>query len=56
MKNNTNSNQNYSSLAKWLHWSFVVLFAYGIYKQVEDLSDLEDLSLLKLINNLYKTR
>ena len=47
MKNNNNSNQNYSSLAKWLHWSFVVLFAYGIYKQVEDLSDLEDLSLLK---------
>ena len=47
MKNNSNSNQNYSSLAKWLHWSFVVLFAYGIYKQVDDLSDLEDLSLLK---------
>ena len=47
MKNNNNSNQNYSSLAKWLHWSFVVLFAYGIYKQVDDLSDLEDLSLLK---------
>ena len=48
MKNNSNSKQNYSSLAKWLHWSFVVLFAYGIYKQVDDLSDLEDLSLLKL--------
>ena len=47
MKNNNNSNQNYSSLAKWLHWSFVILFAYGIYKQVDDLSDLEDLSLLK---------
>ena len=47
MKNNYNSNPKYSLLAKWLHWSFVVLFAYGIYKQVEDLSDLEDLSLLK---------
>ena len=47
MKNNFNSYPKYSLLAKCLHWSFVVLFAYGIYKQVEDLSDLEDLSLLK---------
>tara|TARA_A100001234_G_scaffold12992_1_gene10568 strand:+ start:1881 stop:2408 length:528 start_codon:yes stop_codon:yes gene_type:complete len=47
MKNNFNSYPKYSLLAKYLHWSFVVLFAYGIYKQVEDLSDLEDLSLLK---------
>ena len=47
MKNNSNSKQNCSSLAKWLHWSFVVLFAYGIYKKVVELSDLEDFSLLK---------
>ena len=47
MKINCNSNQSYSSLAKWLHWSFVILFAYGIYKQVEELNELEDLSLLK---------
>ena len=47
MKINSNSNQSYSSLAKWLHWSFVILFAYGIYKQVEELNELEDLSLLK---------
>ena len=47
MKNNFNSYPKYSLLAKCLHWSFVVLFAYGIYQQVEDLSDSEDLSLLK---------
>ena len=47
MKINSNSNQSYSSLAKWLHWSFVILFAYGIYKQVGELNELEDLSLLK---------
>ena len=47
MKINYNSNQSYSSLAKWLHWSFVILFAYGIYKQVGELNELEDLSLLK---------
>ena len=47
MKINCNSNQSYSSLAKWLHWSFVILFAYGIYKQVGELNELEDLSLLK---------
>ncbi len=47
MKINSNSKQSYSSLAKWLHWSFVILFAYGIYKQVEELNELEDFSLLK---------
>ena len=37
----------YSLIAKTFHWSFVLIFAYGIYKQVDDIQQLEDLSLLK---------
>ena len=33
-------------LAKVIHWSFVILYAYGIFKQVDDLSQLEEKSLL----------
>ncbi len=42
-----NEKSNYSFLAKGLHWSFVILFAYGIYKQVDDINQLEDISLLR---------
>jgi len=38
----------YSFLAKIFHWFFVLIFAYGIYKQVDDIQQLEDLSLLRL--------
>ena len=41
------SKTQYSFLAKVLHWCFVILFAYGIYKQVEDVNQLEDISFLK---------
>ena len=34
---------NYSYLAKSLHWFFVIMFAYGIYKQVDDINQLEDI-------------
>ena len=37
----------YSPVAKIFHWSFVLIFAYGIYKQVDDIQQLEGLSLLK---------
>ena len=37
----------YSFLAKSLHWCFVILFAYGIYKQVENIDQLEDISFLQ---------
>jgi len=33
-------------LAKLIHWTFIPLYAYGIFKQVDDLSQLEDSSLL----------
>ena len=39
---------NYSILAKVFHWGFVVLFAYGIAKQVDDITQLADFSLLRL--------
>ena len=44
-KNSTNS--GHSFLAKLLHWSFVFLFAYGIYKQIDNINELEDIYLLK---------
>lgn len=39
-------NQSHTTLAKIIHWSFILLYAYGIFKQVDDLSQLEDNSLL----------
>ena len=44
---NEHSKAKYSFLAKFLHWCFVILFAYGIFKQVDDINQLEDISLLK---------
>ena len=37
----------YSTTAKVFHWGFVVLFAYGIAKQVDNISQLEDFVLLR---------
>ena len=37
---------SHTLLAKCIHWTFTVLYAYGIFKQVEDLDDLNDVSLL----------
>jgi len=34
-------------LGKSLHWGFVLLYAYGIFKQIDDLSQLEDAALLR---------
>ena len=33
-------------LAKSIHWSFILLYVYGIFKQVNNLEDLEDTNLL----------
>ena len=38
---------SYTLTAKIFHWSFVVLFAYGISKQIDNINQLEDLALLK---------
>ena len=37
----------HSLLAKFLHWFFVVLFGYGVFKQIENKDQLNDLALLK---------
>ena len=37
---------SHTTLAKFIHWSFILLYAYGIFKQVDNLSELEDPSLL----------
>jgi len=36
------NNSEYSKIAKLLHWSFVLLFIYGVAKQVNDINQLED--------------
>ena len=38
--------QTHTTFAKSIHWTFSILYAYGILKQVEDLDELEDASLL----------
>ena len=43
----TGPTQSYSTSAKLLHWGFIGVFAYGIFKQVDDLSQLEDSSFLR---------
>lgn len=47
MKTNKGTKANYSFLAKLLHWSFIFLFAYGIFKQIDNINQLEDIYLLK---------
>ena len=37
---------SHTKLAKFIHWTFTLLYAYGIFKQVGDLNELEDASLL----------
>ena len=37
----------YSIAAMIFHWGFVFIFIYGILKQVEDINQLSDISLLK---------
>ena len=39
--------QSYTLTAKIFHWSFVIIFAYGISKQITSIEQLEDLALLK---------
>lgn len=45
--NPTAKSTKYSTTAKAFHWGFVVLFIYGISKQVDDISLLEDFALLR---------
>ena len=38
--------ESHTLSSKVIHWSFVLLYGYGIVKQIDDLSQLEDASLL----------
>ena len=37
---------SHTLLAKIIHWGFIILYVYGIFKQIDDLSQLEDRALL----------
>ena len=37
---------SHTALAKFIHWTFTILYAYGIFKQVEDLEELDNVALL----------
>ena len=41
------NNSQYSKIAKLFHWGFVILFVYGVAKQVDNLNQLEDLSFFR---------
>ena len=47
-ENSTVAPVRYSKFAKTMHWGFVLLFAYGVFKQVDSLSELADPSLFRL--------
>ena len=40
--NNQKNKKQYSLFAKFWHWGFVLLFIYGIAKQVDEIEQLED--------------
>ena len=46
-KKDQSVHSKYSSFAKLMHWGFVLLFVYGLLKQIDSLNQLEDSSLLK---------
>ena len=41
MSNNINK-KKYGNIAKFWHWGFVLLFVYGVAKQVDEIEQLED--------------
>ena len=42
-----NIKNSFSSTAKFMHWGFVLLFIYGLLKQIDELNQLKDEALLK---------
>jgi len=41
------NNSHYTRIAKLLHWGFVILFVYGVAKQVDDINQLEDIAFFR---------
>ena len=46
-KKDQSFHSKFSSFAKLMHWGFVLLFVYGLLKQIDSLNQLEDSNLLK---------
>lgn len=46
-KKDQSVHSKFSSFAKLMHWGFVLLFVYGLLKQIDNLNQLEDSNLLK---------
>ena len=46
-ENEQKSIQGFSLTAKLFHWGFILIFSYGILKQIDNINQLEDLALLK---------
>jgi len=46
-KKDRSVHSEFSSFAKLMHWGFVLLFVYGLLKQIDSLNQLEDSNLLK---------
>ena len=38
--------RTYSFMAKFMHWAFIAVFAYGVVNQVDEVEELEDAALL----------
>ncbi|MEO1081258.1 MAG: cytochrome b/b6 domain-containing protein [Pseudomonadota bacterium] len=38
---------NHTRLAKFFHWSFALLFVYGLAKQVDEVEELDDMAFLR---------
>ena len=38
--------RSYSFMAKFMHWAFIAVFAYGVVNQVDEVEELEDAALL----------
>mgnify|MGYP001226461652 CR=1 FL=1 len=41
------NHSHYSKKAKLFHWGFVILFVYGVAKQVDDINQLEDIDFFR---------
>ena len=46
-KTNIDPKPRFSSTAKLMHWGFVLLFIYAVLKQIDELNQLEDATLLR---------
>ena len=44
--NSQGGTRKHSVLGKTFHWGFIILYAYGIFKQIDELEELEDPTLL----------